>query len=168
VLATLPKLEVATYEFSLSISASQACGSNKMRWRIGADEWLCDRIRGRCQSAGVDCRTGKMFVRGILTFKEENGETIAQIYRDPEAPMQQRVEGMQKPWAFTRLCYNREEKTMRFRNELTGELEHVLDYQGDFDLSWRDSGTHVFTTGTATLVNQIRPGLYETAYFYEA
>ena len=162
-----PRAEVRTYEFSLSRSASNACGSMKMRWRDGLDEWLCDRIRGKCQAVGADPNTGKMYIRGELTIKEENGINIAQIYRDPEAPPQEHVEGVQKPWQFTRLCYNREGRSMRFRNQDTGELVHVLDYRGDYNLTWRDSGPHVFTQGPATLVNEISPGLYEAVYFYE-
>jgi len=117
-----------------------------MRWKLGADEWVCDRIVGNqaCQILAADGRTGRWILRCQLQIQNE----IAYIYRDPDALEHPAVLGYRLPASFWRMCYRREEGDFRLKNELTNDpVIFVKSYVGDLHLSWRDSGPHVFHTG---------------------
>ncbi len=51
------------------------------------------------------------------------------------------------PAAHYRLCYNRAGENWRLRDEESGELRLVTDYEGDANFNWQDGGSHVFHDG---------------------
>ena len=46
-----------------------------------------------------------------------------------------------------RLCYHRAGRDWRVRDERTGELWLVKDYEGTLNANWLDGGSHIFHTG---------------------
>ncbi len=65
------------------------------------------------------------------------------------------------PFAHNRLCYYREVKQWRVRNEDTGELRLVEDYEGNLGLNWMDGGSHVFHDGPIVI------DVERTAHFFK-
>ncbi len=78
---------------------------------------------------------------------------------------------VQLPESHWRMCFRRAHKDWRLRNEETGELYHVANYEGDINLNWFDGHSHFFHDGsvyldsefTAHLTNPVDIELARTA-----
>lgn len=64
--------------------------------------------------------------------------------------------------AHHRLCYYREVKQWRIRNEDTGDLRLVDDYEGDLNVNWMDGGSHVFHDGPVVIDGEGKAWFFET------
>lgn len=54
---------------------------------------------------------------------------------------------VQLPDSHWRMCYRRAHEDWRLRNEENGDLYHVLNYEGDFNMNWFDGHSHFFHDG---------------------
>lgn len=54
---------------------------------------------------------------------------------------------VQLPDSHWRMCYRRAHGDWRLRDENTGNLYHVLNYEGDFNFNWFDGHSHFFHDG---------------------
>lgn len=70
--------------------------------------------------------------------------------------------------AHYRLCYYREVQQWRLRDEDTGALRLVDDYEGDLNLNWMDHGSHVFHDGPVVIDAAKVAHFFETADEAEA
>ena len=70
--------------------------------------------------------------------------------------------------AHNRLCYYREVKQWRVRDEDSGELRLVDDYEGDLNLNWMDGGSHVFHDGPYVIDRELKAHFFETMEEAEA
>lgn len=160
-----PPKSVETYFFDYSRS------TGKMRFRLGEDSWLADRLVGQWDFEDTE-RSGRCVVRCLLQVKGETayvylpGEDVAsaaaseacditpahnhdtcQVGTDEPFP-----QGRESHW---RLCYAREkaevgsEEFWRLRDERTSELWFVKGYRGPVNVNYFDKGSHIFVDGKA-------------------
>jgi len=164
VLAIKPPATIETYAFDYSRS------TGKMRFRLGADTWLADRLVGQWDFQDAE-RSGRCMVRCLLQVKGETAyvylpgvspshveggacditpahdHSTCQVGTDHPFP-----NGRESHW---RLCYAREraeanaDDYWRLRDERTGELWFVTGYRGPVNINYFDKGSHVFVDGSA-------------------
>jgi hypothetical protein len=162
-----PRSELWDWDFSLRRNV------NRIRWDDGeGGQFLCDHISGTCQAIRGIGFNGHVILRAKLDLKEEGGATTAYIWRDPDAPPHEVVEGLVLPSdSFIRMCYHAFGRNFRFRidgggGEYARKLFYVDDYLGDVVMSRRDGGRHVHHKGPAILEGKITENHYRTAHFY--
>ena len=119
-----------------------------MKLRIGDALWFFKELltRGSVTVLGTNTEEGRIHLRGMAT---SDGEVLT-LYRDPKAELHPLVEGLEMDKTYNRMCYFREQKVWRLRDEeKTAEyakngwdlqspdlLKLVKSYKGDGVLSW--------------------------------
>lgn len=159
-----PPAAVETYAFDYSRS------TGKMRFRLGDDAWLVDRLVGQWDFQDTE-RSGRCIVRCLLQVRGDTGyvylpgveahsveggacditpahdHSTCQVATEHEFP-----QGRESHW---RLCYARERADVgvgdfwRLRDERTGELWFVNGYRGPVNINYFDRGSHIFIDGPA-------------------
>jgi hypothetical protein len=160
-----PPAEVVTYDFSFSRSAM------KFRWRLKDDysqEWLCERIAGQAWCKEADGVKGNLTLvcqihrdaGGTVTAWAPEGSQLAALQEETIDPLigsqgdeqwRSFPQGRNTHW---RLCYIRQFRAWRCRDERTGELFITNGYRGMLNLNYFDGGTHVFHDGAAYVDQQ--------------
>lgn len=151
-----PPAGVQEYDFSYAATLRRETGASKMRWRLGDDEWLCDRIAGACDMDSLE-NMGHITVRGELQIVNEGGQDVAYLWPDPDAEDEE-VEGKVLPDTHWRLCANlkgSDNDKWRLRDErsdpMNPDIIHVRGYKGRANVNWLDGGSHVFHDGRIIL-----------------
>ena len=159
---------VVEYEFSYSRS------TGKMRFRYDGDEWLATKFVGQWEFLTADRSAGTMHVRCFMQMQGDTaycyvpGSTIgaaafsdsvanavlphdhSQCELETQAPFPQ---GLDTHW---RLCWARDlamntkdQACWRLRDERSGRLWLVHDYEGVVNINYLDEGSHIFVDGPA-------------------
>lgn len=140
---------VWNYEFSLPRDTI-AAKHPRFRFRLGTNEWLCDRLAGRAEVVKANGKLGRLTLRGILQINDG----VASMWAPEDAePDPLAGAGVDSHW---RLCYAREVEGWRLRDERKElrdptALTIVKDYKGIVNLNWFDGGTHVFHDGKVAI-----------------
>lgn len=143
-----PPAGVHDFEFSLP-RETIVQDKPRFRFRLGSDEWRCDRLAGRAEVVATDGRTGRLTLRGKLDVTDG----VASMWTAKDAEPDELAEGgHDSHW---RMCYARDVKGWRLRDERTGDLTIVRDYKGIVNLNWFDQGTHVFHDGKANVIDGV-------------
>jgi len=146
-----------------------------MKLRI-EDAWWCSNggvwffkellTRGSVTVLGTNTEVGRIHLRGMAT---SDGEVLT-LHRDPKAEFHPLVEGLKLDKTFNRMCYFREQKVWRLRDEeKTAEyakngwdlqspdlLKLVNSYEGDGKLSWAysDQFAHIYHEGPVIISDE--------------
>ena len=159
----LPPKTVEEFTFDYSRS------TGKMRFRLGDDAWLVDRLVGQWDFQDTK-RSGHCIVRCLLQVRGETAyvylpgveaahvsgacdltpahdHSTCEVATENDFP-----QGRESHW---RLCYAREKADAgqddfwRLRDERTEELWFVNGYRGPVNLNYFDKGSHIFVDGKA-------------------
>ena len=158
-----------------------------MKLRI-EDAWWCSNggvwffkellTRGSVTVLGTNAEVGRIHLRGMAT---SDGEVLT-LYRDPRAELHPLVEGLEMDKTYNRMCYFREQKVWRLRDEeKTAEyakngwdlqspdlLKLVKSYEGDGVLSWAysDQFAHIYHEGRVIIDEDNIAHLYDPKEVY--
>ena len=137
-----PPTGVHVWELSLPRETISQ-GKPRFRFKLDGNEWRCDRLAGRAEVSHTDGRTGRIYLRGKLDITDG----VASMWPAKDAePDPEAEDGHDSHW---RMCYARDVQGWRLRDERTGDLTIVKDYKGLVNITWFDSGTHIFHEGLA-------------------
>ena len=144
-----------------------------MRIIIEGSTWYFKEFLGRSTVTSTDNTRGRIYLRSMARI---NGETLT-LYRDPSATphalvedryVQQRLEP-----THNRLCYRRETKQWRIRDERKDwnnpdSLRFVEAYVGDLSAEWdrSDPWAHVYHNGFAVIDTDNICHLYDESLIY--
>lgn len=137
-----PPKDVQTYQFSYSRS------TGKMRFRLEDSEWLVSTIAGKWEILGTDVNTGNLIVRCKLRVEDDK----AFVYIPKDVDVEAYTCDIDESRALNshiRLCYNRQDKAWRVRDERSGVLhsQDIKDYKGVMSVNYFDGGPHIFHDG---------------------
>lgn len=144
---------------------------------VRTDEWYFNKAVGKTYVVGCDSEYGTVKIRGKVRPSGDGGvqlylaeSDLDRVYDEaPACPIfdtaTAKVKGAgsgltlydipesetKLPVGHWRLCYNRAELNWRLRNENTGELWLVTDYDGPCNVNWQDGGSHIFHDGAVIL-----------------
>ena len=153
-----PPARVVEWDFSFNRASGQ------FRWRHQGLEFLCNRIAGRAWCRSADGERGHLYLvcqidfiddDGTIQAWEPQGAALAMLQREPiitqegtqeDSTWRNFPQGRESHW---RMCYFRQFRAWRLRDEKTSELFITNGYRGMLNLSWMDGGTHVFHDGEA-------------------
>ena len=164
--------EVVEYAFSYSRS------TGKMRFRYDNDEWLAEKFVGQWRFLYTDRQTGTMHVECLMQMQGDTaycylpgadipGITPSDVVNtvQPHDHSQCQVattnpfpQGRDTHW---RLCYARDiaknskdQACWRLRDERSGELWYVHDYDGVVNVNYLNQGSHIFVDGSVSVDEQ--------------
>lgn len=134
--------------------------------------------RGSVEVLGTNTEVGRIHIRGMAT---SDGEVLT-LYRDPKAELHPLVKGLEMDKTYNRMCYFREQKVWRLRDEeKTAEyakngwdlqspdlLKLVKSYEGDGVLSWAysDQFAHIYHEGKVIIDEDNIAHLYDPNEVY--
>jgi hypothetical protein len=131
-----------------------------MRIIIGDQRWWFKEYLGKAQLVKTDNEKGRLHLRAMAIL---NGETLY-MYRDPQAQPHPLVQGEVREATHNRLCYWRERRMWRLRDERATQknqmdldaLKYVSSYVGDLSAEWdkRDTVAHIYHNGWSVLETQ--------------
>ena len=151
-----------------------------MKLRIGDALWFFKELltRGSVTVLGTNTEKGRIHLRGMAT---SDGEVLT-LYRDPKAELHPLVKGLEMDKTYNRMCYFREQKVWRLRDEeKTAEyakngwdlqspdlLKLVKSYEGDGVLSWAysDQFAHIYHEGKVIIDEDNIAHLYDPNEVY--
>jgi hypothetical protein len=135
-----------------------------MRIVIGGWEWWFKEYLGKAQVLSCDNKRGRLNLRAIAQI---NGETLT-MWRDPDAPPHEEVEGIRRGKTHNRLCYRRQSQEWRLRDERMDwnnpdALVLTKSYKGDLNVEWHraDSVAHIYHNGYSILTDDGVAHLYD-------
>jgi hypothetical protein len=135
-----------------------------MRVIIGTKTWYFKEFLGKAQITGTDNKRGRIYLKAMARI---DGETLS-TYRDPAASPHLEVEGMRRESTHNRLCYRRESKEWRVRDERMSwnhpdALKFIKSYVGDLSGEWHiaDSVAHIYHNGYVIIDSDNVCHLYE-------
>ena len=134
-----------------------------MRIIIRASTWYFKEYLGKAQILGTDSERGRIYLRAMARI---DGETLT-TFRDPNALPHHEVEGERRQSTHNRLCYRRESREWRLRDERMGNhpeaLRFTKDYVGDLNAEWHieDNVAHIYHNGYAIIDANNIAHLYE-------
>ena len=150
--------------------------TGKMRFRLGDEIWLADRLVGQWDFEEVE-RTGRCHVRCLLQIRGETayvylpGVEASHVSSDgcdltPHNDHDTCLVGTDNPFpqgreSHWRLCYAREKADAgddaywRLRDERTGELWFVDGYKGPVNINYFDKGSHIFVDGACYVDDEL-------------
>lgn len=169
--AKAPPVGVQEYDFSYSVS------TGKFRWRLGEDQWLCNRIAGQVWIRFANSKTHHIDLVCELAIDEDGaatvwapeGKVLEALRAEPviknftkenledikinEAGLKPLAEFPQGRYSHWRVCSVNWEDVWRLRDERStevgGELYVVNGYRGLANFNWMDGSSHVFADNTA-------------------
>ena len=151
-----------------------------MKLRIGDALWFFKELltRGSVTVLGTNTEVGRIHLRGMAA---SYGEVLT-LYRDPKAELHPLVKGLEMDKTYNRMCYFREQKVWRLRDEeKTAEyakngwdlqspdlLKLVKSYEGDGVLSWAysDQFAHIYHEGRVIIDEDNIAHLYDPNEVY--
>ena len=151
-----------------------------MKLRIGDALWFFKELltRGSVTVLGTNTEVGRIHLRGMAT---SDGEVLT-LYRDPRAELHPLVKGLEMDKTYNRMCYFREQKVWRLRDEeKTAEyakngwdlqspdlLKLVKSYEGEGVLSWAysDQFAHIYHEGKVIIDEDNIAHLYDPNEVY--
>ena len=139
-----------------------------MRIIINGQKWYFKALLGRAVVLGTDSERGRINLRSMARI---NDETLT-LYRPPDAQphwmVEDRFVAQRLEPTHNRLCYRRETKQWRIRDERKDwndpeALKFTANYVGDLVCEWeaQDRAGHVFHNGFAVIDNQNVCHLYD-------
>ena len=136
-----------------------------MRVIIEGQKYWFKEYLGKAQVLGCDNKRGRINLRAIAQI---NGETLT-MWRDPNAPPHEEVEGVRREKTHNRLCYRRMTEEWRLRDERLDwndpeALVFTKSYVGDLNAEWHanDSIAHIYHNGFAIIDKDDVAHLYDT------
>ena len=135
-----------------------------MRVIIGGKTWWFKEYLGKAQVLSCDNRRGRLNLRAMAQI---NGETLT-MWRDPNAPPHEKVEGNRREKTHNRLCYRRLSQEWRLRDERLpwnhpDALVLTKSYVGDLNAEWHANDTiaHIYHNGYAIIDKNDVAHLYD-------
>ena len=135
-----------------------------MRVIVGGEKWWFKEFLGKAQVISCDNKRGRLNLRAIAQI---NGETLT-MWRDPNAPPHEEVEGVRREKPHNRLCYRRQSQEWRLRDERLewnhpDALVFTKSYKGDLNAEWHtnDSIAHIYHNGYVIIDENDVAHLYE-------
>ena len=149
-----------------------------MKLRIDGVVWFFKELLGKAVVLGTNTNVGRIHLRGMAAA---DGDTLT-LYRDPKAEPHPVVEGLEIDKTYNRMCYFREQKVWRLRDEdktaryhAEGKdvhspdvIKYVKSYKGDGVLSWAfsDQFAHVYHEGRVIIDENNVAHLYDPDEVY--
>ena len=149
-----------------------------MKLRIDGVVWFFKELLGKAVVLGTNTNVGRIHLRGMAA---SDGDTLT-LYRDPKAEPHPVVEGLEIDKTYNRMCYFREQKVWRLRDEdktaryhAEGKdvhspdvIKYVKSYKGDGVLSWAfsDQFAHVYHEGRVIIDENNVAHLYDPDEVY--
>ena len=149
-----------------------------MKLRIDGVVWFFKELLGKAVVLGTNTNVGRIHLRGMAASA---GDTLT-LYRDPKAEPHPVVEGLEIDKTYNRMCYFREQKVWRLRDEdktaryhAEGKdvhspdvIKYVKSYKGDGVLSWAfsDQFAHVYHEGRVIIDENNVAHLYDPDEVY--
>ena len=149
-----------------------------MKLRIDGVVWFFKELLGKAVVLGTNTNVGRIHLRGMAA---SDGDTLT-LYRDPKAEPHPVVEGLEIDKTYNRMCYFREQKVWRLRDEdktaryhAEGKdvhspdvIKYVKSYKGDGVLSWAfsDQFAHVYHEGRVIIDENSVAHLYDPDEVY--
>ncbi len=149
-----------------------------MKLRIDGVVWFFKELLGKAVVLGTNTNVGRIHLRGMAASA---GDTLT-LYRDPKAEPHPVVEGLEIDKTYNRMCYFREQKVWRLRDEdktaryhAEGKdvhspdvIKYVKSYKGDGVLSWAfsDQFAHVYHEGRVIIDENSVAHLYDPDEVY--
>ena len=144
-----PPIPAGVHDIELSWDRRQGY----MRIIIGGKTWWFKEYLGKAQLIKTDNERGRLHLRAMALI---DGETLI-MYRDPDAATHPVAEGMKLETTHNRLCYWRERRLWRLRDERKTQanpgnvdaLKYVRSYVGDLSAEWNreDPVAHIYHNG---------------------
>ena len=135
-----------------------------MRVIIEGQKYWFKEFLGKAQVLSCDNKRGRLNLRAIAQI---NGETLT-MWRDPDAPPHEEVEGIRREKTHNRLCYRRATEEWRLRDERLDwnhpeALVFTKSYKGDLNAEWHanDSIAHIYHNGYAIIDKDDVAHLYD-------
>ena len=136
-----------------------------MRVIIEGQKYWFKEYLGKAQLLSCDNKRGRLNLRAMAQI---NGETLT-MWRDPNAPPHEEVEGIKREKTHNRLCYRRATEEWRLRDERMDRhhpdaLVLTKSYVGDLNAEWHraDSIAHIYHNGYAIIDDDGVAHLYDT------
>ena len=136
-----------------------------MRVIIEGQKYWFKEFLGKAQVLNCDNKRGRLNLRAIAQI---NGETLT-MWRDPDAPPHEEVDGIRREKTHNRLCYRRATEEWRLRDERLDwnhpeALVFTKSYVGDLNAEWHanDSIAHIYHNGYAIIDANDVAHLYDT------
>ena len=136
-----------------------------MRVIIEGQKYWFKEYLGKAQVLSCDNKRGRLNLRAIAQI---HGETLT-MWRDPNAPPHEEVEGIRREKTHNRLCYRRATEEWRLRDERMDwnhpeALVFTKSYKGDLNAEWHanDSIAHIYHNGYAIIDENDVAHLYDT------
>ena len=135
-----------------------------MRVIIEGQKYWFKEYLGKAQVLSCDNKRGRLNLRAMAQI---DGETLT-MWRDPNAPPHEEVEGVRREKTHNRLCYRRATEEWRLRDERMGNHPDALiftkSYVGDLNAEWHanDSIAHIYHNGYAIIDKDDVAHLYDT------
>ena len=149
-----------------------------MKLRIDGVVWFFKELLGKAVVLGTNTNVGRIHLRGMAA---SDGDILT-LYRDPKAEPHPVVEGLEIDKTYNRMCYFREQKVWRLRDEdktaryhAEGKdvhspdvIKYVKSYKGDGVLSWAfsDQFAHVYHEGRVIIDENNVAHLYDPDEVY--
>ena len=149
-----------------------------MKLRIDDGLWFFKELLGKAVVLGANSEIGRIHLRGMAT---SSGEVLT-VHRAPKAELHPLVEGLELDKTYNRMCYFREQKSWRLRDEeKTAEyhakgwdlqspdlIKYVSSYEGDGVLSWAysDQFAHIYHEGRVIIDEDNIAHLYDPSEDY--
>ena len=149
-----------------------------MKLRIDDGLWFFKELLGRAVVLGTNTDVGRIHLRGMAT---SNGDTLT-LYRDAKAEPHPVVDGLELDKTYNRMCYFREQKVWRLRDEektaryhsegkdihSPDVIKYVKSYEGDGVLSWAfsDQFAHCYHEGRVIIDAENIAHLYDPNEVY--
>jgi len=134
-----------------------------MKVAMGKGVWYFKELLGHTVITGTDAEVGRIHLYGEAWI---DGETLV-LSRSPDSPLHPLVEGTELDHTYNRMCYFRDQKIWRLRDEnKTAKFQaegrnvhdpevirYVASYEGDGFLSWRstDPYAHCYHLGRTVI-----------------
>ena len=158
-----PQVDIPTGVHDIEVSWDRK--ASYMRAVINGKTWFFKQLQGKSQIISTDDDKGRMNLRGLARI---DGDVLS-LYRDPDAIPHPMVEnGTQLTPTHNRLCYYREKRVWRLRNERLhwqhpDALKLVTGYVGDFNAEWpkNDKVAHLFHNGKVVIDSEGLAHLYD-------
>jgi len=135
-----------------------------MRVIIEGQKYWFKEYLGKAQVLSCDNKRGRLNLRAIAQI---HGETLT-MWRDPDAPPHEEVEGIRREKTHNRLCYRRQSQEWRLRDERMDwnhpdALVLTKSYVGDLNAEWHanDSIAHIYHNGYAIIDDDGVAHLYD-------
>ena len=156
-----PPMPLGSYDMKLSWDRNKGW----MKVTIDKGIWYFKELLGHIVVTGTDSEAGRIHLRGMALIDNEF-ETLV-LSRSPDSPLHPVVEGTELDHTYNRMCYFREWKVWRLRDEdktakfqAAGKdvndpevIRYVNGYEGDGYLSWtaNDPYAHCYHLGKTVI-----------------